>query len=48
MFSQQIAACIEHDEKRRYLKGLPLSLIASQEHIPDAFYWMDFTRNNSN
>lgn len=48
MFTQQIIACIEHDSKRKYLKGLPLPLIASQEHCPDIFYWLDYLRTGNN
>ncbi len=48
MFTKQLVDCMEHDEKRQYLKGLPLSLIASMEIDQDAFYWMGYIRTNSN
>jgi hypothetical protein len=48
MFTEQIAACIEHDNKRKYLKGLPLTLIASTEYEPGEFYWLEFNKWFSN
>lgn len=47
-WTQQIANCIEHDSKRRLLKGIPLWLIATVDYTPDFVYWLEFRKSNTN
>ncbi len=47
-WANQIADCIEHDNKRRYLKGIPLVLISAAEYEPPWWYWLDWQKVNAN
>ena len=44
MFADKIVACLEHDSKRHYLRGVPIVLVASTEYNPGPIYWLDYLK----
>jgi len=47
-WENSIANCVQEEDKRVYLKALPLTLISSAEFIPDTWYWIDWIKSNIN
>lgn len=43
-----VAACIEDESKRHFLKGLPINLLSAARYEPPYWYWLEWIRANNN
>ena len=47
-WTQSIVECIENEDMRSELMKVPIVIIASQEWIPDYWYWVAYLRREVN
>ena len=47
-WNDHIVDCIEHENKRHYLKGVPLVLLSATDYNPPWWYWLDYGKVNLN